>query len=298
MLQKLDMLIVGAQKTGTTSLYDYLAQHPDVFLPKVKEIHYFARDEFYQQGPRYLEAFYRDYKGEAVAGGAYVHLMYFSQSAQRIHDYNPNMHIVAVLRNPIDRAYSAYWYARRNGWENIDSFESALQQEIMRLHGNYQEQAELTYLSHGHYAQQLRPYVELFGADHVHVVMSDELKKTPEKVVDRLLKVLLPPEKQGQGMTLNTSFESNAAGMPKHAWLQRFFLSVDGPHKRLIRAITPQWFRIWVSNHITMPLLNRNIEPFSYPPMQESTRNILREYFAPHNAKLAEMFNLKLDHWQ
>ena len=150
-----DFWIAGAQKAGTTTLFDILAEHPDAFVPRAKEIHYFSSDEFHPQGPSYLDPFYADAPEAALLGGAYVHTMFFPESAARMHAHNPAMKVLAVLRNPIDRAYSAFWFARRNGWEPAETFEEALALEPTRAEGTLTERTELTYVRHGYYAEQL-----------------------------------------------------------------------------------------------------------------------------------------------
>lgn len=151
MKQRIDFLVIGAHKSGSTSLYNYLKQHPDVFLPDVEENRFFTKDEFYSEDTTFLDIYYRDLRTEQVVGGKNVHLMYFPWAAERVYNYNPRMKLVVILRNPIDRAYSAYWFARKNGWESCRTFEEAIKREPERLNGSYEEQTELTYLTHSYY---------------------------------------------------------------------------------------------------------------------------------------------------
>lgn len=292
--RKIDFLIIGAQKSGTTSLHNYLKQHPDIFLPEIKEILFFANDEFYRQGEKYLDVFYKDLNGEKVIGGADVNLMYSPIAPDRIHMFNPNMKLIAVLRNPIDRAYSAYWFARRNGWELCKTFEEALGKEHKRVKGKYKEQVGLTYLTHGHYYDQLKRYIDLFGYSNLHIILTDDFKINSEEAVKNTLNFLGVDFINAR---IDVSQRSNESGVPKILWLQRVLLSYDTCYKVLLRKFTSQRFRYILRKHITKKIIEKNIRPFSYSSMHPETRNNLIEYFKPWNEKLATLINIDLSMW-
>lgn len=286
MNQKIDFLIIGAQKSATTTLYDWLGQRPDIFLPETKEILYFAYDNFYRQGEKYLDVFYRQYNGQKIVGGAYVHLMYFPYVVQRIHNYNPRMKIIAALRNPIDRAYSAYWFARSNGWESCDTFEDALNREKERMHGSYTEQAELTYLAHGNYAEQLQYFYNAFGPEQVTIFFSEDLRSSPKDVFGRALKFLeLPLGVDG----FDLSRDSNLASTARFPALQKFLFSKESWYKNLGRRWLSASLRMWIRIRFTKRLTYWNRRPFQYPPMHSDTRRRLVDYYKPQNEKLEKL---------
>ena len=171
----IDFFIVGAHKAGTTSLYDHLAQHPQLFLPQIKETRFFHEPAIYQHGPSWLAPLYRSAPETALLGGADVHSLFFPEAAPHLHEYNPRMKLLAVLRNPVDRAYSAYWFGRKNGRERCRTFEEALALEKKRVRGSYIERAELTLLAHGHYAEQLERFYSFFGRSNVLVLLTEDL---------------------------------------------------------------------------------------------------------------------------
>src|SRR5580765_4385092 len=113
MNRAIDFAIIGAQKAGTTALYEYLGAHQDVFVPAVKEVPYFVKDDVYEKGEKYLDVIYREYRGEPIVGIAHVRLMCRPESVDRLLAHNSAMRCIAVLRDPVTRAYSSYWYARR-----------------------------------------------------------------------------------------------------------------------------------------------------------------------------------------
>ncbi len=293
MQKRIDFTIIGAQKSGTTSLYEMLAQHESIFLPKAKEINYFADDEPFSQGERYLDTFYRDARHETILGGAYVHNLYFPITAQRLYDHNPNMLLIAVLRNPIERAYSAYWFARRNGWENLDTFEAALDAEPQRLHGRPKERSELTYVSHGEYSRQLRPFLERFGADRVKIYLTEDIKHDSAAVLQDIFSSL-----QCEGTeAITAEVVTNVSAMPRSKVLQKLLVANDSSWKRWVRRLVPHRFRYFVKQKITRPLMRLNLRPYRYPPMRPETRERLVEHFRPHRDELAALLGRDLSFW-
>lgn len=290
----MDFMIIGAPKAGTTSLCDYLAQHPDLFLPALKENHFFARDEFYRQGEKYLDAFYGDLGAEELVGGAHVHLMLLSYTAERIRGYNPSMKTIAVLRNPIDRAYSAYWFSRMRGTESSKTFEMALEREQVRQNGSYQERVELAYLQSGMYCDQLTVYMKTFGHDNVFVVLTENLRDHAGQIVKDIL-VWLGAD-PGRGL-IDTNKQSNLSGKARFPWVQKQ-LCRTAWYKRFYRRITSPGIRRTVRERVIEPVIMRNIRRFRYPPMRPETRARLAEYYAPHNRKLSDLLGRDLSHWR
>ncbi len=293
--RKLDFLIIGAQKAGTTALFEYLGQHRDIFIPAMKEIHYFTRDEFYEQGDSYLSTFYDRAKAGHVLGGAYAHLMFFPEAAQRVREHNACMKLIAILRNPIDRAYSAYWFARRTGWENSSTFEEALEKEAIRAKGTYHERTELTYLAHGHYSEQLRRFLREFGRDQLRVLLTEDLEDTAARSMTAILEWLgVSPDLSG----INLNRKVNVSGMPRFPFLQRLLRSDDSRLQRTIRRYTSPRLRYYIMRYVRRPLLTKNIRPYRYPPMDPNMRAQLADHFAPLNAELAGLIGRDLSHWK
>lgn len=294
MQRKIDFFIIGAPKCGTTSLFDYLRQHPEVFLPQAKENRFFVEDEYYEQGEQFLNSFYKGLRSERVVGGALTELMHCHYAAERLYKYNSQFKLIAMLRNPIDRAYSEYWFARRNGWERCKTFEEALEKEPARRNGNYVEKASLAYLAHGHYYEQLDRYLQIFGRSNLFVILTEDLNSRADEVVRSILMWLgVEPDCS----TINLAKRSNEAGMPRSMWLQRTLMSYDARYKRFAKKITTPEMR-YILNRLIERLLRKNLQPFTYPPMQPATRVRLVDYFAPHNRKLSQLIGRDLSHWQ
>ena len=186
--RKLDFFIVGAQKAGTSSLYRYLAQHEAIFLPQSKDFFAFNEDPTYGvPGPK-LSAFYRSYAGQPLVGGSNVQIMPFPEAIRNLHEYNPEILPIAMLRNPVDRAYSAYWMMRRIGREPCATFEAALAEDSRRANcGGFRDKAELRYLEHGNYCDQIDMLYRYFDREGVYVALFDDLVENPEQVTREIL---------------------------------------------------------------------------------------------------------------
>jgi hypothetical protein len=190
-----NMLILGAAKSGTSSLYRYLAQHPDVFMPRFKEPHFFVWEgrEYDIEGPGvervgkemikdldsyqklFAQATHERIRGEASTG--YLHT---PGVAERIHRHIPRASLIAILRNPIDRAYSAFLHAQRGGLEPIADFEQALRAEPSRVTNRW---IGLTlYTTVGMYAAQLRRYLAVFPSEQIRVYLFDDFTREPVRL--------------------------------------------------------------------------------------------------------------------
>jgi hypothetical protein len=186
-----NFIIAGAQRCGTTSLYNNLVQHPDVVTALVKEIHFF--DVHFRRGPHwyrshfpsYLGVYLRRLRGRAtVTGEASPYYLFHPHAARRVAATVPNARIIVMLRNPIDRAYSHYQHERRRGFEPLD-FGAAIEQEQARMDGELRHMLDdeeydsfayrhHSYLARGMYAGQLRAWRELVPAERMLVLRSED----------------------------------------------------------------------------------------------------------------------------
>jgi hypothetical protein len=293
-MNKINFLIIGAQKSGTSTLHGWLNQHPDIFFQTPKENAFFANDGLYGKGPSYLNEFYQNYAGEKILGSAYVHLIYFPFVAERIFNYNSNMKMLLVLREPIARAYSAYWYARQNSWEKTNSFELAIQKEPLRLNGSFKEQSELTYISHGYYADQLNRYLTYFDQSQIHIVFFEDLKQKPKEVLNDIFNFL---NLSYDVKEINFTQKVNSAAMPKILWLQSFLRSYDSWYRKAFQGLTTPKFRAFVRENITAKVFSWNKKSFEYPTINSDLREKLVEHYKPYNETLGVLTGRDLTPW-
>ena len=201
-------LIVGAQRCGTTSLYRALSEHPAVLKPVLhKGVHYF--DLNYDRGPRWYQAHFplvitgsrAGLTGRAsLAFESSPYYLFHPLAAERIAADLPRVKLIVLVRDPVERAHSAYAHEWARGFET-EPFEHAIELEGERLSGQAERiAAEPGYLSHSHqhhaylargrYAEQLSRIERLFGRDRIHVVDSGDFFARPEPVYDGVLDFL------------------------------------------------------------------------------------------------------------
>ncbi len=289
----IQLMIVGTQKSGTSSLLRYLAQHPDIYTHPQPEMTFFLQDHEYTRGyesafAKYFSQCPKDKK--LIAKNVMV--MHSQEIMKRIYDHNPEIHLVVLLREPAARAYSAYWWARRRGWENIKTFEEALAAEEARLKEDWFKWRQCGYLNNSTYYPHVKSLIAQFEEKHVHCILTDELQENPQTVCQKLYKLL----------NIDADFEPvveerhNQAAMPrseKFNFLFTQFLSSHNPLKRAIRKLVPDA----AAYKLRKKILNWNDKPFTPPPMNPKTREELERYFKPFNQELAELLGQDLSHW-
>lgn len=215
-----NFMIIGFPKCGTTSLYDYLTQHPQITPPLGKEIDFF--DRLYERGVnwyrvRFPGKAYNFFKHTAsnkkiFTGEATPRYVFHPLALQRIKKLIPDSKFIILLRNPIDRAYSHYNMNFQNGYE-YRTFEDAIEHEEERISGRYQKMESTSnyyswdfdlfgYLEQGKYAQYIKKWLNLFPKENFLILQSEEFLKNPQLVYHQTLDFLdltkWEPEKYSQ----------------------------------------------------------------------------------------------------
>jgi len=293
-MKPVQLMIAGAPKCGTTSLKYYLGQHPEISTHTQLEMLYFTMDEAYQKG--YQNAFSRYFKADkatqSVIMAKNVAIIYLPEAMLRLHEHNSDVQVVIALRHPVDRAYSAYWYARRNGWEDLLTFEEAIAAEPVRIRNNLVKLQGSVYLERSLYANHLAHLFQVFNKDHVHIYLLEDIIRDPINVCQSLFKMFdldptfIPDIKQRQ----------NKASLPRYKTLH-WLLSSGHPFptymRRLIRRLIPARY----GDRIKIGLDGINEKDFKPPRMALETRTQLIDYFKPYNAELSSMLSRDLSFW-
>lgn len=201
---KPDFLIIGAAKSGTTSLYNYLISHPAIAPARTKEIHYF--DLYFQRGSAWYQSHFKlrsprrwsiTSRSQPITGEASPYYIFHPHALRRIIKTLPRVRLIVLLRNPVERAYSQYQHVVRQGYETL-SFEDAVASEEERLAGEVEKMRKdesyysfnhqyYSYLARGLYADQLMRLKEVgFAPEQALVLQSEDFFARP---AERLLKV-------------------------------------------------------------------------------------------------------------
>jgi hypothetical protein len=181
---KVSFLIVGAQKGGTTALDTYLRPHPQICMAERKEAHYFDEDSLFSSNGRLMDhtsyhALFNPKREKRVLGEATPIYMYWWEAPKRIWQYNPQMKLIALLRDPIDRAYS-HWNMEHARKADMLPFGEAIRSEVVRRRERLPSQHRVfSYVDRGFYLEQLRRLWAFFPRDQVLVLKSDDLQRNP-----------------------------------------------------------------------------------------------------------------------
>jgi hypothetical protein len=191
--KKVDFLIIGAQKGGTTALYYYLRNHPEIEMAKEKEVHFFDDENIFASiPPNYsiYESQFVNNKNARLYGEATPIYLYWNPSCQRIHEYNPNIKLIALLRNPIERAYS-HWNMEFKRKAEHATFDFCIENENKRLAEVHPLQHRVySYIDRGMYAEQIKRYKNQFSDDQLLFIKYEDFKNNPEKVLTNIFNYL------------------------------------------------------------------------------------------------------------
>lgn len=186
-----NLFIIGAMKAGTSSLHEYLHQHPEIFMSRFKEPQYFAPhrtrwgqdwgmgNSFPEPGLEWYVRLFEaggeaSYRGESSVN--YSARPWMEGCAKRIYEFNCNARIIYLLRDPIERTISHYWHWVKDGREDRPMLKAI--------------QSEPDFIARSDYAMQLHPYLETFGHDHVYVLTLEELNRNPDDEFSKLFQWL------------------------------------------------------------------------------------------------------------
>ncbi len=380
MVKPIQLMIIGVQKAGTSSLLRYLAQHPDIRTHSQPEMTFFLQDREYSRGYEWAYAKYfafsaveqensvnlnreslrRDFSYSAARNKAAamdtlaqtspeppdvmnhnrenlrrdlhqnpqninidgaeidkkpshqnkrddgteiykkskkliaknVMVMHSPNIMHRIYEHNPRIQLVVLLREPVARAYSAYWWARRRGWETLKTFEEALAAEEARLKEGWFKWRQCAYRYNSTYYPHVKNLIEKFDAEQLHFIFTENLKDNALAICQALFSQLgIFP-----GFEPVIAQRHNQAAMPRSErfnFLFTQFLASHNPLRRAIRKLVPDA----TAYKLRKAILSWNDKPWTPPPIAPETHQELRAYFQPFNQQLAELLGKDLTHW-
>lgn len=194
-----EFLIVGAPKSGTTALTRYLSVHPGIFMPRGIELHYFGRDlikseKFPRDWDAYMSWFTSASTGQVI-GERSVTYLYSTTAAEEISRCNPAAKIIMMLRDPVDMIYALHSQLLFGGGEDIADFREALDAEQDRRNGrriprDVQIVQQLFYRGIAGYSEQVERYFDVFGREHVLVILYDDFRRSVSDVYSQTLAFL------------------------------------------------------------------------------------------------------------
>jgi len=293
-----EFLVVGAARSGTTSLHHYLKQHPQIFLPTQKEpcFYCFTGEKLnYKRGKfafavtdlvKYQKLF-DNAKPEQVKGEISTPYLYlYNRTIQNIKRYHPNaglLKILIILRNPIDRAYSQYLWRVRDGREEL-TFEDALKQEKCRMEENYS--FDYFYSHRGLYYSQVKAYMENFK--FIKIIRFEDFKTDFENTMVGICGFL--------GVNVGFQFTGkavlNSSSFPRFGALGKL-ITIESKIKFKLLNYIPEETRLSMKEHF-----NKWNSSGKFPlPISASTRIYLHEYYKEDVSKLSELTGIDFSSW-
>ena len=291
-----NFIIIGAAKSGTTALYHYLKQHPQIYLSPIKETEFFAfeGDGLNFKGPGDLpratitnfvdyQAQFQGVVNEVAIGEASPVYIYSSKAPERIKNYLPDVKLIAILREPVERAYSQYLMFIRDQREPLQDFAQAIEEEK-----NRKEQGWAwgwRYLELGFYYTQLKRYFDIFNSEQIRVYLYDDLKNNPKRVIEDICTFL----NVDNTFTPDMSFKPNISGVPQNKLLHGF-LRNPNVFKDLLKPFLSAKLR----KRLRLNLQNSNL---SKPELKSEVKEQLLPIFREDILQLQDLIQRDLSPW-
>jgi len=294
-----NFLVIGAAKAGTTSVYDYLRQHPQVFVTRVKEPRFLAYDgrPLPRGGPggdrlhgatvtdlAAYEALFDDAGDAPACGEASPLYLYSAHAASRIAARVPRARLVAILRDPAERAFSHYLHLRRDGLEPCGTFADALGREADRVAADWDW--SFHYRAQGYYDAQLARYAMLLPPGAVHVELYEDLAADPAGVARRIYAFVGVDE----AFVPDVRARLNTGGTPRAGAAWRVASRYDHPVRRVLRPILPHRMRLVMLSRLRARALER-------PTLDPEVRADLVRGYRGDVERLQERLGRDLSHW-
>lgn len=262
-----NFLIIGAERCGTTWVHRCLDEHPEVFVPKAKELHFFNYD--FDKGREFYESYFADAAGYRMVGEISPGYLYKMEVAEHIAEYVPDAKLIVIFRDPVERAFSAYNFFKER-YKGM-TFEEALD--------NYS-----TLLERGLYYQQVMHYLKYFSHDQFLFLLFDDLTNSNRDFIRRIYRFLEVDENFVPSVFDKVMNAPIFPGMQDVIYKLKLDLIIDlvkkSPADRLIRNLY-----MWKKNR-------------SNPSIKKSTRERLAAYYSESNRQLGELIGRDLSHWR
>jgi len=187
-VDKLDFIVAGAQKCGTTALHYFLEKHPDIALPDKQELHFFDNEDVFAKEPDYklLHDSFHPRSSWLVAGESTPVYIYRPQVIERIWNYNKAIKLIVILRNPVLRAFSHWNMQRERGFDDLD-FLAAIKEEKNRLkEASPLQSRRFAYIDRGLYSKQLKSVFRIFRRDQVKVIKFEDFRNDQVRVMNAI----------------------------------------------------------------------------------------------------------------
>ena len=300
MAAKPNFFIVGAPKCGTTALYEYLRPHPNIFMPDIKEPHFFARDLGTYPRIKTLEDYTRLFEASTEdhlrVGEASVYYLRSSLAIPNIHAFNPDARIIAMFRNPVDAVYSLHAQLLYVAEETESDFETAWRLQEGRSRGidvppRIRSPLLVQYAQIGQFGSQTQRLLSSFPRSQVKLILYDDFAASPQQIYDEVIDFLgIPHDDRTEFPRINESKRARSA------WLRRFSRKPPPALRNAFRSLK-QAVGAERMVAVTQKLVALNTVKEHRQPLSPEFRAELVETFRDEVALLSRLLNRDLSHW-
>ena len=292
-----NFLILGAPKAGTTALYRYLKEHPQVYMSPIKEPKFFALEgekiDFrgpYDWKKDYITdietycALFKEVSDEVAIGEASPWYLHISKAPERIQHHIPDARLIAILRDPVERAYSQFLSLVRQGLEPLTDFAQAMEAEEDRIRNNWSPRWH--YKQRGFYYAQLKHYFDLFDRSQIRVYLHEDFKTNSISVMQDIFRFLDVDDT----FVPDTSQKHNMTYIHRNKVLHKL-LKEQNPLKSILKPLISSSLREGIKTNLTT--LNIGKRPQIQPKVREQFIQEYREDIL----KLQELIQRDLSAW-
>jgi len=237
-------VIIGAQKGGTTSLFNYLLSNKRIKRPLKKEVHYFS--EHYKKGNDWYKMHFPIIRDQSITFEASTSYIFDPHAAKRMHTLLPDVKIIVLLRDPIDRAFSHYYHEVKNSREKSKTFEKAIELEEKRTKKSFEKMINdpnyydenvhiFSYLKKGIYVEQLQRWYDHFDRQNILIIDSGNFFKQPERELEKIAFFLnIENRFDFKPLVYNKSNIAKIMNQDTHSYLKKFYAPYNEELFRLI----------------------------------------------------------------
>lgn len=287
-----DFIIIGAAKSGTTSLYRYLCRHPKIYMSSKKEPDFFSVDANYAKGMDWYHSLFSEAKPDRICGEAsttYSRLHQYPKTVERIHQALPETKFIYIMRQPIDRAYSFYVYRYKGSLHKpelavADTFEETIEQQSEFIESSY-------------YLQQIERYLQFFPKESFLFLLMEDLIERPARTLSKIMNFIDVDEVD---LIEQKTIVANKAGDYPDWYVKKQLLAPLKaiPGIDLVSSLLPKN----IKNNVYQVIKKAQYKEwknsqFTPPAMLPETRAMLVEHFREPNLKLAQFLDRDLSHW-
>jgi hypothetical protein len=236
-IDKLDFIVAGAQKCGTTALHYFLQKHPHITMGDRQEMHFFDDDEFFSQRAVDYELLHRHFPAvasstrlryatarQAIAGESTPSYLYYEPAMERIWNYNPQIKLLILLRNPVERAFAHWNMQRFKGREPLDFLDAVKNEKNRVTEASPLQSRRFSYVDRGFYCEQLERVWKFFAKEQVKVIKSEEFQKNNRETLNSIFQFLgVKPLRMIRSKDRNVVPYERAVTSEERGYLYRIF---------------------------------------------------------------------------